>query len=226
MPAIMSCSSTIRPTRKPHPRYGLGARNFRRAIAEGAELILQWQLQVDLCRLGKARDVPVIEVAARHGADDTGATTRPNLFKIERAGSNWQCTLREYGSQRLSLISRLSVRIYQPRPEAYRQAGPCGREWRYFEFVNNRPSFDPATEICPVHHGPRRHLHWRRWLPGWDAPPARPCRKASASRRSSHSFATPFAIRAWRRGEKVFVDVYENGMGEFTPATTSSASAG
>jgi len=104
-----------------HPRYGLwGARNFRRAIAEaGAELILHGHSHKSTIYAvpGKARDVPVIGVAAAGTApDDTGGhdPARYNLFKIERVGSNWQCTLREYGFQRLSpdIVLRLSVRIY------------------------------------------------------------------------------------------------------------------
>jgi 3',5'-cyclic AMP phosphodiesterase CpdA len=104
-----------------HPRYGLwGARNFRRAIAEaGAELILHGHSHKSTIYAvpGKARDVPVIGVAAAGTAqDDTGGhdPARYNLFKIERVGSSWQCTLREYGFQRLSpdIVLRLSVRIY------------------------------------------------------------------------------------------------------------------
>ena len=39
---------------------------------------------------------------------------RYNLFSIQRLGSAWQCTMREYGFQRLGtdIVLRLSVRIY------------------------------------------------------------------------------------------------------------------
>ena len=39
---------------------------------------------------------------------------RYNLFKIERLGTAWSCTMREFGFQRLSseIVLRLSLRIY------------------------------------------------------------------------------------------------------------------
>lgn len=104
-----------------HPRFGLwGARNFRRAIADaGAELILHGHTHKSTIYAvpGKTGDVPVIGVAAAGTAQsDTGGhdPARYNLFRIERVGSAWQCTLREYGFQRLSpdIVLRLSVRIY------------------------------------------------------------------------------------------------------------------
>jgi 3',5'-cyclic AMP phosphodiesterase CpdA len=104
-----------------HPRFGLwGARNFRRAIAEaGAELVLHGHTHKSTIFAipGPRGDVPVVGVAAAGtGQADTGGhdPARYNLFKIERVGSNWQCTMREFGFQRLhtDIVQRLSVRIY------------------------------------------------------------------------------------------------------------------
>lgn len=104
-----------------HPRYGLwGARKFRKAVADaGAELILHGHTHKSTIYAipGKSGDVPVIGVAAAGTAQsDTGGhdPARYNLFRIERLGSRWECTLREYGFQRLSpdVVLRLSVRIY------------------------------------------------------------------------------------------------------------------
>ena len=104
-----------------HPRYGLwGARNFRRAVAEaGAELVLHGHTHKSTVYAipGPKADVPVVGVAAAGTAqNDTGGhdPARYNLFKIERVGTAWQCTLREYGFQRLNsdIVQRLSVRIY------------------------------------------------------------------------------------------------------------------
>lgn len=104
-----------------HPRYGLwGARNFRRAVAEaGAELVLHGHTHRSSIYAipGPAGDVPVIGVAAAGTAQsDTGGhdPARYNLFRIERVGSKWECTMREFGFQRLGsdIVLRLSVRIY------------------------------------------------------------------------------------------------------------------
>jgi 3',5'-cyclic AMP phosphodiesterase CpdA len=104
-----------------HPRYGLhGARNFRRAVTTaGAELVLHGHTHKSTIYAipGKTADVPVVGVAAAGTAqDDTGGhdPARYNLFRIERVGTSWQCTLREFGFQRLNsdIVQRLSVRIY------------------------------------------------------------------------------------------------------------------
>lgn len=104
-----------------HPRLGLwGARSFRRSVAEaGAELVLHGHTHKSsiFAIPGKNGDVPVIGVAAAGTAQtDTGGhdPARYNLFKIERVGSTWQCTMREYGFQRFhsDIVQRLSVRIY------------------------------------------------------------------------------------------------------------------
>ncbi len=104
-----------------HPRYGLwGARNFRRAVADaGAELVLHGHTHKSTIYAipGPKGDVPVVGVAAAGTAQaETGGhdPARYNLFKIERVGTAWQCTLREYGFQRLNsdIVQRLSVRIY------------------------------------------------------------------------------------------------------------------
>lgn len=104
-----------------HPRLGLyGAKLFRQAVAQnGAELILHGHThQSSIFAIpGPAGDVPVVGVAAAGTAQgDTGGhdPARYNLFKIERLGTAWQCTMREFGFQRLSneIVLRLSVRIY------------------------------------------------------------------------------------------------------------------
>jgi len=104
-----------------HPRFGLwGARDFRRAIAEhGAELILHGHThQSSIFAVpGPRGAVPVVGVAAAGTAqNETGGhdPARYNLFRIERLGNHWQCTLREFGFQRLGneIVLRLSVRIY------------------------------------------------------------------------------------------------------------------
>lgn len=104
-----------------HYRLGLyGARDFRRAVREaGAELVLHGHSHKSTIYAipGKDHDVPVVGVAAAGTAQmDTGGhdPARYNLFRIERVGRAWQCTLREYGFQRLNsdIVQRLSVRIY------------------------------------------------------------------------------------------------------------------
>ncbi|MBI4922028.1 MAG: metallophosphoesterase [Devosia nanyangense] len=104
-----------------HPRLGLyGARLFRDAVAEhGAELILHGHTHKSTIYAipGKTGDVPVVGVAAAGAAqsEDTGEDpARYNLFRIERLGTAWSCTMREFGFQRLSpdIVLRLSLRIY------------------------------------------------------------------------------------------------------------------
>lgn len=104
-----------------HPRLGLyGAKRFRQVVAEhGAELVLHGHTHKSTIYAipGKAGDVPVIGVAAAGAAqrEDGGEDpARYNLFKIERLGTSWACTMREFGFQRLSpdIVLRLSLRIY------------------------------------------------------------------------------------------------------------------
>jgi len=104
-----------------HPRLGLyGAKRFRQVVAEhGAELVLHGHTHKSTIYAipGKAGDVPVIGVAAAGAAqrEDGGEDpARYNLFKIERIGTSWACTMREFGFQRLSpdIVLRLSLRIY------------------------------------------------------------------------------------------------------------------
>ncbi len=104
-----------------HPRLGLyGARDFRRVVAEqGAELILHGHTHKSTVFSvpGPTGDVPVVGVAAagmaqtEHGGHDPA---RYNLFSIQRLGTSWQCTMREFGYQRLGseIVLRLSVRLY------------------------------------------------------------------------------------------------------------------
>jgi len=104
-----------------HPRLGLyGAKLFREVVAEqGAELILHGHTHKSTIFAipGKTADVPVIGVAAAGSAQTEEGGEDParyNLFKIERLGTAWSCTMREFGFQRLSpdIVLRLSVRIY------------------------------------------------------------------------------------------------------------------
>ena len=104
-----------------HPRYGLwGARAFREVVADtGAELILHGHTHKSSIHSieGPLGEVPVIGVAAA-GAAQTGNggddPARYNLFRIERVGTSWSCTMREYGFQRLGseIVLRLQMRIY------------------------------------------------------------------------------------------------------------------
>jgi 3',5'-cyclic AMP phosphodiesterase CpdA len=104
-----------------HPRLGLyGAKRFREAVAaHGAELILHGHTHKSsiFAIPGRTGDVPVVGVAAAGAAqtEDGGEDpARYNLFKIERLGTAWSCTMREFGFQRLSsdIVLRLSLRIY------------------------------------------------------------------------------------------------------------------
>ncbi len=103
-----------------HPSFGLkGHRLFRQVIAEhGAELVLHGHTHRSSIHHipGKEHEVPVIGVAAASAAK--GGTiddpARYNLFRIERAGEGWQCTMREFGFQRLGseIVMRMQMRIY------------------------------------------------------------------------------------------------------------------
>lgn len=103
-----------------HPRLGLhGARRFREAVATaGAELVLHGHTHRSTIFAipGPEADVPVVGVAAAGTAqnDTKHDPARYNLFRIERVGRTWQCTMREFGFQRLNsdIVQRLSVRIY------------------------------------------------------------------------------------------------------------------
>lgn len=104
-----------------HPRLGLyGAKRFRQAVAAaGAELVLHGHTHKSsiFAIPGLTGDVPVIGVAAASAAQAENGGEDParyNLFKIERVGTAWNCTMREFGFQRLSpdIVLRLSLRIY------------------------------------------------------------------------------------------------------------------
>ena len=102
-----------------HPSFGLkGHKLFRQVITDhGAELILHGHTHRSSIHSipGKDREVPVVGVAAASAAQ--GGTlddpARYNLFRIERVGDNWTCTMREYGFQRLGhdIVMRLQMRI-------------------------------------------------------------------------------------------------------------------
>jgi 3',5'-cyclic AMP phosphodiesterase CpdA len=103
-----------------HPSFGLkGHRLFRQVIAEcGAELILHGHTHRSSIHTipGVGREVPVVGVAAASAAQ--GGTlddpARYNLFRIEKTGDNWTCTMREFGFQRLGndIVMRLQMRLY------------------------------------------------------------------------------------------------------------------
>lgn len=103
-----------------HPSFGLkGHKLFRQVIAEhGAELILHGHTHRSSIHSisGPKHEVPVIGVAAASAAQ--GGTlddpARYNLFRIEKTGAGWACTMREYGYQRLGseIVMRLQMRIY------------------------------------------------------------------------------------------------------------------
>jgi 3',5'-cyclic AMP phosphodiesterase CpdA len=65
---------------------------------------------------GLDHEVPVIGVAAASAAQ--GGTlddpARYNLFRIEKNGAGWTCTMREYGFQRIGsdIVMRMQMRIY------------------------------------------------------------------------------------------------------------------
>ncbi|MDB5561521.1 MAG: putative phosphohydrolase, Icc family [Hyphomicrobiales bacterium] len=104
-----------------NPRVGLwGGKRFRKIIAEhGAEMVLHGHTHRSTIHSihGPGSEVPVIGVAAAgaaqgsHGGDDPA---RYNLFRIERTGNAWSCTMREFGFQRLGneIVMRLQMRIY------------------------------------------------------------------------------------------------------------------
>jgi 3',5'-cyclic AMP phosphodiesterase CpdA len=104
-----------------HPRLGLwGSKGFREVIAEhGAELILHGHTHKSSMHAvpGPKGEVPVVGVAAAGAAQDAAHGDDPgryNLFRIERQGTAWSCTMREYGFQRLGteIVLRLQMRIY------------------------------------------------------------------------------------------------------------------
>ncbi|MGV8956105.1 MAG: metallophosphoesterase family protein [Cypionkella sp.] len=102
-----------------HPSFGLkGHKLFRKVIADhGAELILHGHTHRSSIHSipGLGREVPVVGVAAASAAQ--GGTlddpARYNLFRIERAGTGWSCTMREFGYQRLGteIVMRMQMRI-------------------------------------------------------------------------------------------------------------------
>lgn len=102
-------------------RLGLrGAELFRAQIAEhGAEMVLHGHTHKSSIYAipGPDGDVPVIGVAAAGAAQRESGGEDParyNLFRIERHGVAWSCTMREFGFQRLGtdIVLRLSTRIY------------------------------------------------------------------------------------------------------------------
>jgi 3',5'-cyclic AMP phosphodiesterase CpdA len=104
-----------------HPRLGLwGSKRFREVIAaHGAELILHGHTHKSSMHAvaGPGGEVPVVGVAAAGAAQDAAHGDDPgryNLFKIERVGTAWSCTMREFGFQRLGteIVLRLQMRIY------------------------------------------------------------------------------------------------------------------
>lgn len=104
-----------------HPRLGLyGGQAFRRVIAaSGAEMVLHGHTHKSTIHSmeGPSGDIPVVGVAAAGTAQSEPGSHDParyNLFNIQRSGSAWKCSMREYGYQRLGgdIVLRLNVRLY------------------------------------------------------------------------------------------------------------------
>lgn len=82
----------------------------------GAELILHGHTHQSTINAvaGPEREIPVIGVAAASAAPGGhDAPARYNLFRIEKAGTEWHCSMREFGYQRLGdgITMRLQMRI-------------------------------------------------------------------------------------------------------------------
>jgi len=102
-----------------HPGFGLwGSKIFRNVIAQhGAEVILHGHTHRSSMHSvhGPKGEVPVIGVAAAGAMPGgMGDPARYNFFRIERNGTGWNCTMREFGYQRLGteIVMRLQMRIY------------------------------------------------------------------------------------------------------------------
>ncbi|MEO5807764.1 metallophosphoesterase [Devosia sp.] len=103
-----------------HPSFGLkGHKLFRQVIADnGAELVLHGHTHRSSIHSikGLNHEVPVIGVASASSAQ--GGTlddpARYNLFRVDRSGTGWTCTMREFGYQRLGseIVMRMQMRIY------------------------------------------------------------------------------------------------------------------
>lgn len=102
-----------------HKRLGLkdGAQLRAMFANTGAELILHGHTHQSTANAiaGPNREIPVIGVAAASASPDGhDAPGRYNLFRIEKAGSEWTCNMREYGYQRIGdgITMRLQMRIH------------------------------------------------------------------------------------------------------------------
>lgn len=102
-----------------HKRLGLwdGAQLRAMFASTGAELILHGHTHQSTANAiaGPAREIPVIGVAAASASPDGhDAPGRYNLFRIEQAGTEWTCNMREFGYQRIGedITMRLQMRIY------------------------------------------------------------------------------------------------------------------
>ncbi|MCD7060328.1 metallophosphoesterase family protein [Pelagibacterium xiamenense] len=102
-----------------HKRKGLwDAPAVRSVISKhGAELILHGHTHISSVGAipAPAGEIPVVGVAsAAAPPDDNGAPGRYNLFEIEKVGSMWTCTMREFGYQRIGddIALRLQMRIH------------------------------------------------------------------------------------------------------------------
>lgn len=83
----------------------------------GAELVLHGHTHQSTVNAvaGPTREIPVIGVAAGSASPDGhDAPGRYNLFNIEQVGTEWKCTMREFGYQRIGddITMRLQMRIY------------------------------------------------------------------------------------------------------------------
>lgn len=111
-----------------HPPYPEYADNKRKGLWDGAELRAMFaKVGAELVLHGHthqstingipgpSREIPVIGVAA--GSATPGGHDAPgryNLFNIEQVGTEWKCTMREFGYQRIGddITMRLQMRIY------------------------------------------------------------------------------------------------------------------
>ena len=95
----------------------IGAKLFRNTIkSHGAELVLHGHTHNSSIHTIKGLDkkVPVIGVAAASACPSTSASpARYNLFNIEKRNNSWNCTMREFGYQRVgdNIVQRLQMRI-------------------------------------------------------------------------------------------------------------------
>lgn len=111
-----------------HPPYAAYADSRRKGLWDagalrsmlkqvGADLILHGHSHQSTVNAlpGPEREIPVIGVASASAAPGGhDAPGRYNLFRIEQIGTQWTCSMREYGYQRIGdgITMRLQMRIH------------------------------------------------------------------------------------------------------------------